>query len=685
MDDGTEVGVGADPHDTDTDDDGILDGPDGLGDEDGDGIINVLDPLEVEGPVYITGGRTTCSHGGPGAVVSWGLLMSVLAGLRRRKGVIAASLLIGASASAQDPSHNAQRFDPMGMGGGFVQTPTARFMDPGEVTGHLIYNYAWRPLHLSTLQANGTLGSRNSGIEHLSAVHLGGAVGITPAVQMGIRLPAMQVVSTTLDNSLFFGDKPPSLTAGDITVDLGLRLNSEDRGPGLTLTPFMSIPTGTSQAWLSHGVTTAGGRLALSDTYGPFQWAAWGGYRSLYRAAATFGTVAIDDEVLYGAAMGLEIDSDRLRLNVEGFGSTIVGQARTFVPQGALSGALHTAAELDSNLLWHLDSGVLLTLGGGAGLTPAAGVPIFRATAGVGWAPKELRQVAPGDLDGDTIIDDLDLCVDEPEDFDGYRDEDGCPDMDNDLDRILDVRDTCPDEPEDIDGWKDADGCPDLDNDGDGLRDGADRCPDVAEDFDGDRDEDGCPEHEGDRDSDGLLDSEDECPEDPEDFDEWQDLDGCPEYDNDLDTIVDPLDTCPNSPENFNGVLDGDGCPDDMKAVVVANRIVILERILFYVNEARIKPESLDVVDAVVSTLLDNPDIERVRVEGHTDSDGSELYNLDLSRSRAEAIMAYLIEHGVEASRLEARGYGELYPIEDNDSDAGKQANRRVEFVILDQ
>ena len=75
----------------------------------------------------------------------------------------------------------------------------------------------------------------------------------------------------------------------------------------------------------------------------------------------------------------------------------------------------------------------------------------------------------------------------------------------------------------------------------------------------------------------------------------------------------------------------------------------------------------------------------RVEIGGHTDSTGDEAYNLDLSRSRAEAIMAYLIEHGVEASRLEARGYGELYPIEDNDSDAGKQANRRVEFVILDQ
>ena len=98
------------------------------------------------------------------------------------------------------------------------------------------------------------------------------------------------------------------------------------------------------------------------------------------------------------------------------------------------------------------------------------------------------------DYDGDGITGDNDLCPDEAEDFDGYQDEDGCPDVDNDGDGILDVNDKCPNEAEDIDGYQDEDGCPDVDNDGDGIPDVKDKCPNEAEDFNGYEDEDGCPE-----------------------------------------------------------------------------------------------------------------------------------------------------------------------------------------------
>ena len=98
------------------------------------------------------------------------------------------------------------------------------------------------------------------------------------------------------------------------------------------------------------------------------------------------------------------------------------------------------------------------------------------------------------DQDGDGITGDNDLCPDEAEDFDGYQDEDGCPDIDNDGDGILDVNDKCPDEAEDIDGYQDEDGCPDVDNDGDGILDVNDKCPNEAEDFNGYEDEDGCPD-----------------------------------------------------------------------------------------------------------------------------------------------------------------------------------------------
>jgi len=98
------------------------------------------------------------------------------------------------------------------------------------------------------------------------------------------------------------------------------------------------------------------------------------------------------------------------------------------------------------------------------------------------------------DPDNDGIKGSADMCANEPEDFDGFEDEDGCPDIDNDGDGILDVIDKCPLEAEDIDGFQDEDGCPDLDNDGDGILDIYDKCPNEAEDIDGVADEDGCPD-----------------------------------------------------------------------------------------------------------------------------------------------------------------------------------------------
>ncbi len=100
----------------------------------------------------------------------------------------------------------------------------------------------------------------------------------------------------------------------------------------------------------------------------------------------------------------------------------------------------------------------------------------------------------PPDKDGDGITNFKDKCPDQPEDIDGFQDEDGCPDPDNDNDGVLDKDDKCPDEIEDMDGFQDNDGCPDPDNDNDGLLDGDDQCPNDAESPNFYRDADGCPE-----------------------------------------------------------------------------------------------------------------------------------------------------------------------------------------------
>jgi outer membrane protein OmpA-like peptidoglycan-associated protein len=112
----------------------------------------------------------------------------------------------------------------------------------------------------------------------------------------------------------------------------------------------------------------------------------------------------------------------------------------------------------------------------------------------IGLITEKMEQVLSTDRDGDGLLDDIDQCPDDPEDKDGFEDEDGCPDFDNDGDGISDVNDQCPDTPEDIDDFQDMDGCPDTDNDKDGILDVDDNCPNKPETVNGYKDNDGCPD-----------------------------------------------------------------------------------------------------------------------------------------------------------------------------------------------
>ncbi len=253
--------------------------------------------------------------------------------------------------------------------------------------------------------------------------------------------------------------------------------------------------------------------------------------------------------------------------------------------------------------------------------------------------------------------------------------------LDSDGDGILDDVDECPKEPEDKDGFKDKDGCPDPDNDGDAVLDGDDACPIVAEDIDLFEDKDGCPED--DNDQDGLADRIDQCPDQAEDKDGFVDDDGCPDPDNDNDKVVDhptPDDKCPNEFAETP-----DGCPQKYQLIVVTkDKIELKQTIYFAYNKATIKPVSFPMLDEVAMALADNPTIV-VRIEGHTDSKGRDAANLKLSQKRADSVRTYLLKRGVAAGRMVATGFGETIPIADNRTQEGRDQNRRVEFVIVSQ
>jgi outer membrane protein OmpA-like peptidoglycan-associated protein len=110
---------------------------------------------------------------------------------------------------------------------------------------------------------------------------------------------------------------------------------------------------------------------------------------------------------------------------------------------------------------------------------------------------------------------------------------------------------------------------------------------------------------------------------------------------------------------------------------------VILQRVFFAVNDDVVLAESFPLLGQVAAVLQDHAEIERVRVEGHTDAVGERGWNLDLSQRRARAVLKLLVAEGVDAGRLEAVGYGFDRPVASNEVEDGRAKNRRVEFTIV--
>ncbi len=220
------------------------------------------------------------------------------------------------------------------------------------------------------------------------------------------------------------------------------------------------------------------------------------------------------------------------------------------------------------------------------------------------------------------------------------------------------------------------------DSDGDGIPDDVDACPSEPEDHKDPDPGDGCPAP-ADRDGDGIPDQYDKCPDQPEDKDGIDDADGCPEDDADQDGIPDAKDACPKEPGQPDPDPKKNGCPKFIK--LEGSTVRVLQQVHFATGSATILPDSFPMLGEIVQLLKATPGIHKMRVEGHTDNRGAAAMNLDLSKRRAASVVTWLVQHGIEGGRLESEGYGITKPIETNDTDAGRQANRRVEFHILEE
>jgi outer membrane protein OmpA-like peptidoglycan-associated protein len=186
---------------------------------------------------------------------------------------------------------------------------------------------------------------------------------------------------------------------------------------------------------------------------------------------------------------------------------------------------------------------------------------------------------------------------------------------------------------------------------------------------------------ERDRDGDGIRDKDDACPDVPGVASDDPKLNGCPvESDRDGDGILDKDDACPD----VKGIPDPDpkknGCPGLAK--IENGKIEISEQVQFKTGNAQILEASTPVLTAVYNILKGHPEIKSVHIEGHTDNKGTAAKNMALSDKRAKAVMAWLVFRGIDASRMDAKGYGQERPIDTNSTDEGRAKNRRVEFHI---
>jgi outer membrane protein OmpA-like peptidoglycan-associated protein len=598
------------------------------------------------------------------------------------------SPLANAESTEQDHTVDIELFRPYPDAYGYQHTHSAATLGHLQINGGFWFNYANDPLVLiydgarvspSNAPADGDDGDGVVDQRFVGDVNLG--IGLSRYFSLSVDLPIiLRQDGYTLDSVDNPALDPQGLIlsgVSDVRAVPKVVFVDRDYLPlGMALAVPVTFPTGNGGSFLGEENFTVQPTLIMEFSDGSIHTRDYRvrtafnvGYKT--RSPARLRDVSVGNELVYGVGLGLHpFPAMELVADFHGaFGGPKIAQR---------------PAELTGGLKFLLGRFVSFDLGGGAGLIGGIGAPDYRVIGGFSIAPSFDPNARDADKDG--IVDAMDRCPKDPEDLDQFQDEDGCPEWDNDNDGLYDDEDRCPNEPEDDDGFQDHDGCPDHDNDKDSILDVADRCPDEPETLNGYMDEDGCPDNEpiADSDGDGYDDDVDRCPYDPEDFDGMEDEDGCPELDNDNDGIPDTRDACPDDREVFNHFEDEDGCPDDTPRVVVTEEAIEINDVIhFEFAKADIRTESFGLMDEIAEVILDHPELLKIRIEGHTDAIGDDVSNLRLSQARAESVVTYLSQSGIEPSRLDPVGFGEMRPIDTNDTDEGRAKNRRVEFIIV--
>lgn len=551
-------------------------------------------------------------------------------------------LLLEGSALAQSstPGFAINRFNPSERGSDWFVAESLDLRGKHRLAIGAVADYSHDSLTVYDADTGDQAGAI---IRHQFITHFGASFVVLDRLRLAADLPVL-----FYQNGDTFDVNGQTLKAasgthiGDLRLGADVRLFGTYGGPAtFALGAQVYLPTGKREAYMSDGSTRFVPRALLAGEIGPFVYGAR--FEVIIRKDSSFNGNDNGSSAFLGAAAGLRIE--HLVLGPEIMANTVLASdafERTTTPAELLFGA------------HYLTHGIRFGLGAGAGISRGYGAPDARVLGNLEWAPQPEDDKAP---EPPPVIVDPD------------RDRDGVPNE----------ADACPDQAGVTDADPKKNGCPVLDRDHDQVPDDIDACPAEAGVATGDPKTNGCPPPK-DADQDNIPDVEDACPNEVGVASSDPKTNGCPPpKDTDGDGVLDPEDACPNAAGPKTTDPKTNGCP---VARLEQNEIRILEPVKFAKNSDRLLPESEPVLTSVMEVLQAHNEITKLEVRGHTDSRGGAGANLDLSKRRAASVMKWLTAHGIAAARLGSAGFGQTRPIDTNDTEEGRQNNRRVEFRI---
>lgn len=531
----------------------------------------------------------------------------------------------------------------------------------GAIGLSALFEYAEKPLVVYQNDQGEITGGDM--LDDLAGVNLMGSFGLHERVAVTASIPVW-LTSASLDSAQGLG-------AGDLrlTAPIGLVMPRESGGFGLSLVPMLDVPTGSTKQFLGNRGVSGGGVAALGVSGS--RWSLDGNLGARFTPEVENALNITGGPQLLASLGGAALLDDHHALRAELVQRSALQGSEVANTQSPSEAMLSGRGRYDSGLNW--------TLGGALGLSPGAGSAQFRIYAGIGYTlGKDRKVVLPARLIVEVVDQDgralrnAHLMVDssaqqlEPDaTWEANR---------LDPESTVAVAATLP-------GYSPAERAVTLVEGDNTVRLQLQELPGsltvkVV-------DEEGKPldarvaiaNDDGDRRGDPAAIGDDGEWDTTLPAGSWRIIAEADGYGIGREDV-----TLPRGGEEVVELV-----LKTSKVTVTQDKVLILEKVHFAFDQATVLPESMPLLEEVADTLLAHPELLLVEVGGHTDARGDATYNQQLSQRRVETVRRHLIDRGVEASRLTAKGYGESALLESGESEAAHAANRRVEFTIIER